>query len=135
MNFTWRPFNLKTDETFLRALALMREEEVPETLSFLPPTGFIVFHEEAPVCLGFLIKCDNNMAIISDSMSDPAIQKDIRNEAVEFLRALQFTAAKEAGLQFVTGFTKHEKLAKRLEDFGFKRMFEGYIQMGRFLWL
>lgn len=134
-SFTYRRFNLDHDERLLRLFSHMRGEKLPEEILFLPPTGFVVFHEEAPVCIGFMIKCDNGMAINSDFLSDPELAKPLRQEAVEYMRSLLYTEAKRVGLQFVTCFTKHKKLAKRLEGIGFKKMDEGFTQLGRFLWL
>lgn len=135
MTFGYRRFDISNDERLLRLFAHMRGQELPEKIEFLPPTGFVVFHEEAPVCLGFMVKCDNSMAMNSDFLSDPELPKELRQAGVEYLRKLLYTEAKRCGLQFSTVFTKHQKLAKRLEGLGFKKMDEGFIQLGRFLWL
>lgn len=135
MTFGYRRFDLKSDERLLRLFSKMRGQDLPDKIMFLPPTGFVVMHEEAPVCIGFMIKCDNGMAVNTDFLSDPELPKEMRQAGVEYLRKLLYTEAKRCGFQFTTVFTKHRKLAKRLEGLGFLKMDEGYTQLGRFLWL
>lgn len=122
-------------ERLLRQFAELRGQKTPAKIWFLPPTGIIVFHKDEPICLGFMIKCDNGMAINSDFLSDPAVPKKVRNDAVNYMRAVLCEVAKRTGFQFVTAFTKHEKLAKKLCGLGFKEIDRGFIQVGRFLWL
>lgn len=134
LKFEHRKFDLKTDEALLRIFAFEHSEKVPDKIMFLPPTGFVVFHEEAPVCLGFMIKCDNGMVINSDFLSDKKLPKEMRNQGVQYLRGLLAAEALACGAKFVTAFTKHEKLADRLEALGYTKMDKGFIQMGRVLW-
>lgn len=134
MTLKARPFHTLTDEHIFRSLAKLRGHEPPDKLEFLPPCGLVVTNEGKPVCVGFLIKCDNSMGIFSDFMSDPRESAEVRNESVELMRAVFYGEAERSGLQFITSFTKHEKLANRLTGLGFNKVDDGFIQMGRFLW-
>lgn len=102
---------------------------------FLPPTGCVVYHDDKIVCMGFLVKCDNKMGILTDLVSDNEVPKKERNQAVRILRATLMGTAQKDGIQFITSFTKHKKLAAYLETIGFTRLDDGFTQMGRFLWL
>lgn len=135
MKLKARPFNLAVDEHLFRSMAELRGEKIPKEIFGLAPTGLVVTNGNKPVCVGFMIKCDNGMAIFSDFLSDPRETPEVRNEAVEMMREVFYNEAHRCGLKFVTSFTKHPKLADRLENLGFKKMDDGYTQMGRFLWL
>lgn len=135
MKLKARPFNFALDEHLFRSLAELRGEKIPKEIFGLPPTGLVVTNHGRPVCVGFLIKCDNGMGVFSDFLSDPRADKEVRNAAAELMREVFYSEAERCGLKFVTSFTKHPKLAKRLEGLGFMKMDEGFTQMGRFLWL
>lgn len=134
MTFTHRPFNPEHDKAVLQLFCQMRGEKL-DNFDFLPPSGLIVFHEEAPVCIGFLIKCDNKVAIHSDFLSDPELSKELRNQGVEYMRSVFAEEAKREGYRAIVAFTKHKKLAKRLTGLGFRLLDQGFFQVGRFLWL
>lgn len=135
MKFRIRPFILSDDEPLLRRLSAARGISVPENIYGLPPTGVVVSLEDEVICIGFLIRCDNRMAIFSDFLSDPSVAPMVRNEAVESMRQHFYRECCKSGHQFVTSFTKHKKLAQRLNGLGFQHLDQGFIQMGRFLWL
>lgn len=135
MKIEARPFSFATDEHLFRSLAKLRDEKLPDHIFGLPPTGLVITNHGRPVCVGFLIKCDNGMGIFSDFLSDPREPAHVRNEAVEHMREVFYKEADRSGLKFVTSFTKHPKLAERLQKLGFKKMDEGFTQLGRFLWL
>ena len=135
MKFTHRPFRKEKDLELMRKFLFMRKEKVQASTDFLAPFGVIVENEGVPVCLGFLIKCDNKMGIFSDFLSDPNFTKGLRNAAAQYMRGLLIEEAKKSGLLFVTSFTKHEKLAKHLNSIGYKELDKGFFQMGRSLWL
>lgn len=133
MNFTYRQFEQK-DVAVLDAL--MASRGLPKgDPSFLPPTGFIVYLEEKPVCIGFQIRCDNRTAINTDLISDINFPKAERNAGVEFLRDILNRSAESAGYQFVVAFTKIPKHAARLQQMGYSIIDSKLFQMGRFLWL
>lgn len=133
MKLTSRKFHPQLDEHLFKRFALDRGHHGAVSLEFLPPFGIVVANGSMPICVGFLIKCDNGMGIFSDFLSHPLVEREIRNAAVEKMREELAMEARKSGLKFVTSFTKHRKLAIRLESLGFKRMGE-FIQMGRILW-
>ena len=129
-------FDLRFDEHLLRQFAGLREETFPPgEIAGLPPTGLVVLDDHRPICLGFMIICDNGMGIFSDFLSDPRVEKSVRNAGVEFMREGFYRMARAKNVHYVTSFTKHEKLAARLQGLGFHKIDkERFFQMGRVLW-
>lgn len=104
-------------------------------VSFLAPTGFVVYFNMKPVCAGFMVKCDNKTAIYQDFLSDPGAPKDMRNKCTEILRLQLDLAAEKAGLQVILCTTAYEAHSERLKGIGYKELNRNLIQLGRFLWL
>lgn len=134
MKFTHRAFNLKADEAIYREFANKCSQLVPDKIEFLAPTGLIVFCVGMPIAMGFLIKCDNGIAIAADFMSDPDYPDETRSAAVQYLREELYADAVKSGIRHITCIVRNEKLAKRLEAVGYERRESGYIQLGRNLW-
>ncbi len=132
MQFHYRNFDKEMDMPLLHKLLRLREEQEMSDI-FLPPTGVIVFMEDLPVCIGFMVKCDNGMAINSDLVSDPTVPKELRSAAVQYMRELLYAKAKVAGLKVTTIFTKHAKLQNKLKDMGYVVVDSNLTQMGRAL--
>jgi len=136
MIFRSRAFDKEKDAHLLRAWVVNRRlPNADVNLEFMPPTGVVVEVDNIPVAIGFMIKCDNGMCINSDLISNPAIDKKARQEAVDFLRESLYTLAKAAGYKLVTVFTRIPKLQARLEkEKGYFKIDQGLTQLGRFLW-
>ncbi len=106
--------------------------KVSET--FLPPTGFVIFFYSQPVCLGFIIKCDNGLAISTDFISDPDVPKHLRNDSVQELRRVLEADAKESGLKVLTAFTSIPAHVVRLKSLGYVEVDKNLTQLGRPIW-
>lgn len=131
--FNHRDF-LRSDIPLYEQILRARNIEPTIVETFIPPTGVIVLFEEKPICLGFMIKCDNKMVINSDLISDPSYPKELRNEAVQYLRdVLEFEARKE-GYYLISAFTRHKNLEKKLLTLGFNEFDQGLTHLGRFIW-
>lgn len=127
-------FQEKVHLPIMKAWLERRKMPVGESIEFLPPTGVVIYFYLQPVCMGFMIKCDNGMAINTDLISDPEIPDVLRNEAVEKLRKCLYNEAKAAGLKMVSVFTSHPSHVERLKSLGYKIIDKNLTQLGRFLW-
>lgn len=132
MKFSAKEFG-PAEHNLLAKWLMGRGKDVP-SLDFLPPTGVVVSYYEQPVCMGFMIKCDNGMAINTDFISDPEVPKDLRNAAVEHMRQCLYKEALKAGLKMVTVFTSIPKHADNLKAKGFVELDSKLTQLGRILW-
>lgn len=133
MKFVSREFNRSTDFNLLEKWMARRGMPVSD-MSFLPPTGVVVSYYDQPVCVGFMIRCDNGMAINTDFVSDPDVPKDCRNAAVEHLRQTLYKEAMKNGLKMVTAFTSIPKHVEGLKAKGFVEIDKNLVQLGRILW-
>ena len=134
-NLSFQFYNHELHSYYYRQLLASRSIDAAGLGSFLPPTGYIVFYGDVPAAIGFMIKCDNGMAINSDLISNPDVPQPMCADAVDFVRQLLAEEAEASGLRFITAFTKHKRLAERLIGKGFAKIDENLIQVGRFLWL
>lgn len=115
---------------FLRSRGLA--ESPPD---FLPPTGVVVTNYEVPVCVGFMIKCDNKMVIFTDFVSNISAPKDLRNAAVIYMRNYLEKIARVEGFQVISSWTSVPRHKERLKKLGFKKFENNLTHFGRFLWL
>lgn len=125
-----REKDLETFKSFLNARGLDDKAD----LTFFPPTGVLVLWNGKPICLGFMIKCDNNTCINSDLLSDPSTDKELRNEAVVYLRKVLEDEARKAGIPFIIATTTNPKLFERLKDQGYVELNRNLFQLGRAIW-
>lgn len=133
-HFTHRPFSVITDMPVMNRW--LADRGMPKgNPNFLPPTGFLIYNGSTPVCLGFMIKCDNNTAINTDLIACPRVNDSLRNDAVEYLRQVLYKEAQDLKMQFVTVFTSIPAHAERLKSLGYAEIDKNLTQMGRFLWL
>lgn len=130
--FSFRKYAPASDFSLIKKWGENRGMQIgaPE---FLPPTGIVVAYYSKPVCMGFMIRCDNGVAINSDFMSDPDVPKDLRNEAVEFMREKLYGLAKTQGFRVVIAFTSIPKHAERLKNKGYIEMDKNLVHLGRIL--
>lgn len=134
MNLSAKKFEASLHLGFLNE-CLKKRGMKPTDLDFLPPTGYVVFYHTQPVCAGFMIKCDNKMAINTDLISDIDVPKLLRNDAVEYLRKTLYFDAKKDGIKLITVFTNIIKHELRLKSLGYIDIDKNLTQLGRFLWL
>ena len=134
MTFTHRPFDREKDVEIFTKMLRDRSDNTPVDFTFFPPTGVVVLHEEIPVCIGFMIKCDNNTVINSDLLSDPNAEKEVRNQAVIYLREVLHAEAKKAGAGCIIATTTNEKLYRRLLEQGYFELNKNLYQLGRAVW-
>lgn len=116
----------------LKTFVEKRGGKAPD-VRFLPPTGFIIFLFEQPLCVGFQIRCDNGTVINTDLIADSEIPKDLRNLAVMRLRNALNNEAKAAGYKVVTVFTSIEKHEARLKTLGYIEADRSLTQLVRAL--
>lgn len=106
----------------------------PADLSFLPPTGAVVLNHNIPVCIGFLIRSDNQTAECSDFISDPGAERYVRNEAVALMRKYFASECRKTGHRCMMAYCKHPKHIRRLSTLGYHTIETGLTHLGRFLW-
>lgn len=116
----------------LKTFVEKRGGKTPD-VRFLPPTGFIVFLFEQPLCVGFQIRCDNGTVINTDLIADSEIPKDLRNQAVVRLRSALYNEAKAAGYKVVTVFTSIPAHEARLKTLGYVEADKNLTQLVRAL--
>ncbi len=135
MKFSAREFLAKEHMPILKAWVARRNLEFSKASEeFLPPTGIVIYYYSQPVCLGFIIKCDNKVAISTDFISDPEIPKHLRNESVEELRKALGALAKESGLKVMAAFTSIPAHVERLKSLGYMVFDKNLTQLGRPIW-
>lgn len=130
--FSARKYVPETDFTHIKKWGENRGMKIG-TPGFLPPTGIVVAYYSKPVCMGFMIRCDNGVAINSDFMSDPDAPKELRNEAVEFMREKLYELARQQGFRVVIAFTSIPKHVERLKEKGYIEMDKNLVHLGRIL--
>ena len=134
ISFKHRPFNLDTDieiyESWLRA----RGNNQKIAWAFIPPIGYVILHNDHPVCIGFMIRCDNRTVINDGILSNPNTQKEVRQASVEYLRKLLLEEAEKFGAKLIIAQTDEPKLVARLEAQGYKKFLTNVTHLGRPLW-
>lgn len=117
---TWTHFSVENrDHRRLYRLMCSKRGVKNVDFTFYPPTGFIVFHLKRPVCVGFLVKCDNKTVISEGLVSDPEVSKWVRRESVAYYRKLVLNFAKKFGARVILCDTDVPKLAERLLEQGY----------------
>lgn len=106
-----------------------------EAMEFLPPTGVVIYNYAQPICIGFLIKSDNGTAECSDFISDPNVPKDLRQDAVQYMRKYFEIEAKKCGIRAIVAFCEHPRHIERLKSLGYVLTQQNLTHLGRFLWL
>jgi hypothetical protein len=124
--------HLKLLHQFLKARGLYETAPIGD---FLPPTGVVITNYGKPICIGFMIKCDNRMVIFTDFVSDISAPKELRNEAVIFMREHLEKLARHEGFDCISSWTSIPKHRERLKKLGFTEIENNLTHFGRFLWL
>lgn len=134
MEFTSRAFDFIADKEVFEGFLKKRGDSSEANFEYFPPTGVIVFVDEKPICVGFMIICDNKTCMNTDIISDPDFTPDIRHYAVTYLRHQLALAAKEAGINYVIAVTNQPKLIERLKEQGYVELNKNLTHLGRVLW-
>lgn len=100
---------------------------------FLPPTGYLVFFEDKPVCAGFLFRTDANAAVMGNFISDPGALSGVRHVCLDTLIKQLQGEAYAGGFQLLACSTNIDKLGKRFEQMGFTKTDIGLNTYGRLL--
>lgn len=87
--------------------------------SDLPEIGFIAFNKNRPVCVAFLRMVEGNLAMIDSVGSNPDIEKDTRDEALDSIVKILLETAKHKKIHTVFSHTKLDCIIKRSEKHGF----------------
>lgn len=103
-----------------------------EPIEFCPPTGLIVYDTD-PICIGFLCKTDSKIAIITNLISDPFYESDLRSHALDFLIKILIELAKDQDFKMICVSTKLGHVSERFLKHEFKTTDENFINLGRFL--
>jgi hypothetical protein len=129
-----RRFIPETDYPTMQEWLLARDKPCMP-LKFLPTFGVVVSGADGPIALGFLIKTDCQVAIISHLASDPDSDRLVRSEAVDLLLATLTDVAKELGFLAVNAATNLPHLAERYVRHGWLPVDEGLTGFWRDLCL
>lgn len=133
--FNHRKFDRILDRNIFEIFLRKREDPSPINFDFFPPTGVIVFYAEKPICIGFMIKCDNNTCINTDLISDPSVDASTRNLAVIHLREALAEEARKCNIKYIIAVTNNAKLVERLKEQGYTTINENLTHLGRPTWL
>lgn len=101
--------------------------------NLVPPTGVVVSDEDGPLAAGFLTKTDSGFAIITNFISDPESDNQIRGEAVKLLIACLTAVATNERFKMVCVSTPISSVASKFERFDYKKIEENFINLGRVL--
>lgn len=112
-----KTFNVKHDFINLSSWMQKRGLAIPDP-RHLPPTGVIV---DNAAC-GFLVKCDNNSAIIDFLISNPDIPDEQRAEAIDEVMTTLIDTAKRAGIHSLYGHVQLESSFKIAMRHGFSHI-------------
>lgn len=93
----------------------------PVPRHFLPPNGVVIGDEEGIICAVFLYKTDTPIVWVENYISDKKARKERRFLAMSMLLDAANDKVKEMGGAVMMSAVRHNGLAKRLFDFGFKK--------------
>lgn len=110
-----------------------RKCPVPEK-DLMPPTGFVVWIDQFPVCAAFLFKTDAKIAIISHVVSTHVkIDPEQRGLCLNLLISKLISQAREDGFKVVSASSNLKKLNARYEALGFLKTDSDEVHYGRAL--
>lgn len=105
----------------------------PALYEHLPPTGIVIALDGRAICAGFLFLTDANIGCIGNLVSDPKVQKDLRQPSIDFLVKFLTGRAKDRGYSMVVCSTNIPKLQDRFKALGFIETDKNVSQFGRIL--
>lgn len=128
-----KPFNWNEHHALLESWFVARGEDIPPW-EFIPPTGFVVYHELEAICAGFMTKTDANTAIITNFISTPMSSKVIRKECLSFLAKLLDSYAGAQGFKLCVLSTAAPTMIELFQELNYKPILEKTLNLGRSLW-
>lgn len=81
---------------------------------FIPKFGLMAYDGRDRVCAGFMRICEGNVGLFDSLVSDPAIHKDVRSEAVDLIIDSVVKEGKKMGLLSIIGLTVIPSLMERI---------------------
>lgn len=108
-----------------------KREFPPAHFEHLPPTGFLVAYKGVPLACGFLFNTDAHIAVIGNFVSNPDVQKDLRQPAIDFLIEFLTSRAKDTGNTMVCCSTNLVGLGVRFENHKFVKTDTGVSMYAR----
>lgn len=123
MKFEGRPFDILKHAAEVSVWFSERKVELPD-LRLVPPTGAMIFLLDRPVACGFLIRTDAKIAVIDRLVTNPSVDKDVRQAGLEHLIGVLAHLADREGFREVTIASDIAKLWPRFEKMGFKKCLE-----------
>lgn len=130
-DFYLEPFSWETHGAVYSGWFKSRGVFEPEQ-KFISPTGFMVYSSGSPICAGFLSLTDNNVAMITNFISDEKCNKETRSQAVDFLiDRLVDLASSFKGIDLICASTNLTHVKDRFLNHDFHVMDDGYVNLGR----
>lgn len=112
--------------------AKMRNFAVPR-YEHLPPTGYVISWQGRAVAAAFIVKTDARMAIISNMISNPDIDKFVRQDAIEVLIRFCSDRAKKEGFIIAVISSHIPYMKNKFEKNGFVKTEDNVSIYGRIL--
>lgn len=95
------------------------------------PTGLVATYDNKPVCIGFLCKTDSRVALITNLISDPNADKDIRKKCLEQLVEELSSVAESEGFLILGAASPVPSVCDMYERLGFIKTHEKINNYGR----
>ncbi len=118
MKFEAKLFDRGTHQHLIYQWFAERQLEAPD-MTQLPRTGAVVFLENRPMAIGFLIRTDAGIAVIDRLVTNPAIVKAERQKALEHGVGVLVHMATREGFNEIVISSDIAKLWPRFEQMGF----------------
>lgn len=85
----------------------------------LPKIGYIVLDDDAPICVGFLRRCEGNFGFLDGLATNPEVPGPIRHVAIDALVTKIIMKATEIGLTNLIAWSLDKGTLERSETHGF----------------
>lgn len=91
----------------------------PLPLCSLPVNGLVAYYNNIPVVAAWVYRTDSDLGAMEWIISNPGVEKEIRNIAIEGLIEACINLAKDLKIRCLCTSVKIPKLISRLENAGF----------------
>ena len=120
IKFSCRRFNFNDDPNLILDWMEQRKLEIPNKLE-LPKIGFVIkTKQNGAIAIGFLRICEGNVAMIDSMITNPAINSDIRDKALDFLVHRLIASARRKNIFKIFGYSMDKNTLLRAQKHGFK---------------
>lgn len=123
--FNWDQHRMVYDKWFLLRKATRPMDEI------VSPHGIVICWNGHPVCIGFLCKTDSRVALLTNFISDPVADDDIRSECLDTLIGELSDHANHGGFLILGTSSSVPALINRFEKLGFNRSHENVTNFWR----